>query len=545
MQLSAQVILEGNLLTDDRVPVSNTRIGVAGGPADVTDSKGQFKIRLPLDFIEGERVLLFVSKEKWVINHPLDGEWNLPNIKYQEVQTIDIIIVPFGSKALWSHERIEKHIALLSEEITKLKKDDQKPSPLDFSFYLDVWATKYGFTPQEVKSSFDDWAAQVEDTNDYRTIGLKAFYEKNLLAAAFNFEKAALQGEKRLKELYEINRKETLATYENWKDAGNAYYNMYQFHEALTKYLKADSLIYKDRFPKEWAEIKHLIGTTKWSIGNKMARNQKYLNEAIEAFELSLQVRTRENLPLEWAGTHNNLGNVYYALSLRTSGHEKLQLLKKAFEEYSKTAEVYTIEYIDGFLYPGVQNNLGVVLTDIGRQTDGEESTKFFVKALLAFNNGLRVSGIKNWDLREIWATTQINLANTYSELARRTRGDESKNFLNRALSADSLALQVFSCELFPYEWSQVQNNLGSIFTELGVRTIGQESLLYLKNAVDAFTLALQILNSKNYPRVWATTQKNLGGTFKELASKTVGEESERFLLESYEAYELAKKVLE
>jgi hypothetical protein len=55
-------------------------------------------------------VILVVDKNNGVINHPLDGEWNLPNIKLQHVQYTKVIIVPFGSKALWTHGRIEKHI---------------------------------------------------------------------------------------------------------------------------------------------------------------------------------------------------------------------------------------------------------------------------------------------------------------------------------------------------------------------------------------------------------------------------------------------------
>jgi hypothetical protein len=34
------------------------------------------------------------------------------------------------------------------------------------------------------------------------------------------------------------------------------------------------------------------------------------LGQAVEAFKLALQVRTREQLPQDWAMTQNNLGNV-------------------------------------------------------------------------------------------------------------------------------------------------------------------------------------------------------------------------------------------
>ena len=80
---------------------------------------------------------------------------------------------------------------MLSDEIAKLKKEGDQPKPIDFSYYLSEWADKYGVTPEQVKAAFDQWAKAVENSEDYRTLGLRAFYQKNFAAAAENFEKAA------------------------------------------------------------------------------------------------------------------------------------------------------------------------------------------------------------------------------------------------------------------------------------------------------------------------------------------------------------------
>ena len=58
---NAQIVLNGNVEDDAGKPVLNTKIGVAAGPSDITDSKGQFSIKLSRDFIEGERVIISVS----------------------------------------------------------------------------------------------------------------------------------------------------------------------------------------------------------------------------------------------------------------------------------------------------------------------------------------------------------------------------------------------------------------------------------------------------------------------------------------------------
>src|SRR5262249_43615386 len=126
-----QINLLGVLKTDAGAPVSDTPISVAGGQAMRTDPRGEFKIILSSDFKEGERVIIKVGKPNWVINSPLDGEWNLPNLQLQNLQPLNVIIVPKGSKALWTHARIEKYVAKLSDEIAKLRKEADKPLPVN------------------------------------------------------------------------------------------------------------------------------------------------------------------------------------------------------------------------------------------------------------------------------------------------------------------------------------------------------------------------------------------------------------------------------
>ena len=100
------------------------------------------------------------------------------------------------------------------------------------------------------------WAADVKDSTDYRTLGLREFYLKNFPRAAEYFTGAALQGETGRKPLKEQLRQEDLSTFENRKDAGNSLSAAYKFREAL-------------------------------------------------------EVRTLEHLPVGWAQTQNNLAQLY------------------------------------------------------------------------------------------------------------------------------------------------------------------------------------------------------------------------------------------
>ena len=51
-----------------------------------------------------------------------------------------------------------------------------------------------------------------------------------------------------------------------------------------------------------------------------LRENLERLEEAIAAYREALKDRTRERLPLEWAGTQNNLGNALAILGARKTG---------------------------------------------------------------------------------------------------------------------------------------------------------------------------------------------------------------------------------
>ena len=304
--LSAQnVKLKGTLVTDANKPVPNTRMSIAGGPSETTDFNGKFQFRLSDDFIEGERVIISVIKEGWVINYPLDGVWNLPNIKYEDVHTTKVIIVPLGSMALWTHGRIEKHIAELSDELAKIFKTSKDPQPMDFSYYLKEWATKYGFTPNQVKTQFDQWAETVKNSTNFRTLGLRAFYLKNFVEAAKNFQKAALQGEEQIKNQEQELRQKKRYTYKNWKDAGSALYTAYKFRKALEKFQRAETIIKRETFPLLWAEIQILIGNTETELGIRVKGNELnfFLTSAIKSYHRGLEVYSLKDFPQQWAIT--------------------------------------------------------------------------------------------------------------------------------------------------------------------------------------------------------------------------------------------------
>ncbi|MGD2086479.1 MAG: toll/interleukin-1 receptor domain-containing protein [Candidatus Aminicenantes bacterium] len=265
---------------------------------------------------------------------------------------VKVVIVPYGSTKPLDHASIEKQIAQLSDEVAKMRKESSQPKSVDFSFYLKEWADQYGFTPDQVKTQFDQWAEEVKDSDNFRTLGLRAFYLKNFTRAAEIFTRAALQGEQR-------RMQEDLATFENWKMAGNSYYAGYKFREALETYRKAEKIATFEKYPRQWGEIRILLGNTLSELGRRVKgdESKSLLSSAVSSYRQALKLYTRHDAPRDWARTQNNLGNALSQQGIRTGGQEGADLLAQAVQAYQKALEIRTFEYLPTD-WAQTQNNL-------------------------------------------------------------------------------------------------------------------------------------------------------------------------------------------
>ena len=86
----------------------------------------------------------------------------------------------------------------------------------------------------------------------------------------------------------------------------------------------------RDQFPLEWARTQNNLGVALTTLGTRESGTEK-LEQAIEAFRLALLEFTRERAPLNWAMTQSALGIALTTLGTRESGTEKLEQAIEAF----------------------------------------------------------------------------------------------------------------------------------------------------------------------------------------------------------------------
>jgi tetratricopeptide (TPR) repeat protein len=71
----------------------------------------------------------------------------------------------------------------------------------------------------------------------------------------------------------------------------------------------------------------------------------RLLTDAVGAYRGALQVRTREQLPQDWAATQVNLGAALFALAVRAEGEPKARFFAEALQAYRQALEVFSWEH--------------------------------------------------------------------------------------------------------------------------------------------------------------------------------------------------------
>jgi len=137
----------------------------------------------------------------------------------------------------------------------------------------------------------------------------------------------------------------------------------------------------REEFPVEWAMTQNNLGTADLDLPG--GDHEENLRQAITCYEAALQVRTREEFPVEWAATQNNLGNVYGILP----GGDHEENLRQAITCYEAALQVRTREAfpVD---WAVTQNNLGTAYKDLpgdDRQANLERAIACYEAAIIIF----------------------------------------------------------------------------------------------------------------------------------------------------------------
>jgi len=225
---------------------------------------------------------------------------------------------------------------------------------------------------------------------------------------------------------------------------------------------------------------------------------QQDLQAAIAAYEKiigsgpwNLNIQTD---PLIWTA-YLNRASVLATLSITAQSKEAIDYLRQVIMAYENTLQIQPRTELP--LYWAVQNNLVNALCELSARVECEEGNELLMKALEVNMDTLQDN--TRSELPQQWAMTQNCLGYALCNLGIRIEGDKGNKLLREAVERHQAALQFHKRTNFFKEWATTQNNLGVALCELGIRLRDNEGMRNLKDALTCFDNALLFYNETHY----------------------------------------------
>ena len=276
---------------------------------------------------------------------------------------------------------------------------------------------------------------------------------------------------------------------------------------ALDRYRALLVLRPREEVPLDWAMTQNNLGIVLARLGEREHGTAR-IEEAVTVYRAALEEWTRERAPLDWAMAQNNLGNALKAIGARETGTARLE---EAITAYRAALEERTRERVP-LDWAMTQSNLGNALAMLGEREDGTARLEEAIAAYrLALEERTRERGLRKW------AMTEMSLGTALETLGERENGTAR---LEEAVKAYRAALDGLTRERVPLDWGMVQHNLGNALEALGERESGTARL---EEAVATYRAALGERTRERVPFDWAVTQNALGTALQALGERESG----------------------
>jgi len=213
--------------------------------------------------------------------------------------------------------------------------------------------------------------------------------------------------------------------------------------------------------------------------------NTNILESAREAFESILTERLREEAPLEWAKSHNSLGNILAAL-----GQQRMDvgLFEKAITSFNSALEEFSQENTPSD-WAAAQYNLGTATQALGRQLS---DSKLLKTSIDAYTDALLVWTREGMPLE--WATTMYQLGASFHTFGKLLKGNRT---FQKSVVAFKNALAGFDADNHALELAATHNSRGAVLHNLAE---SEDNAERLEEAIRSYETALTVCMEQQLP---------------------------------------------
>jgi tetratricopeptide (TPR) repeat protein len=299
----------------------------------------------------------------------------------------------------------------------------------------------------------------------------------------------------------------------------------------------------KAALPQDWAWTQNGLGLALWDEGTRSGGGDKataLLGESVQAFKSALEVRTKADLPQDWAQTEMNLGIALMAEGNLVAGSKAMDFFDQAVQAYQNALQIYNKADLPlGWAW--TEQDLGVALVEEGDRAGGDKAMDLIDQGVQAFKHALEIE--TKTDLPQDWARTESNLGYALRDEAERATGDKAIALLDQAVQAVRGSLEVFTKADLPQDWARAQMNLGSALLREGERSSGDKATTLFDQAAQAFRGALEVYTKADLPHDWAGTEQNLGVALVDEGQLSAGDKAVALLDQAVQQYQNALEV--
>jgi tetratricopeptide (TPR) repeat protein len=261
--------------------------------------------------------------------------------------------------------------------------------------------------------------------------------------------------------------------------------------------LNREALVIRTRasVPDEWAVSQNNLGTALARLGH-VSGERKYFNDAIKAFQASLEERSPQKSLVRWTGTQINIASVFSELGRQAGNIANIEEANFIYDLII-TAE---LREADARLWAMAQNNRGLVLLTLSSRQIGES---YLQQALDAFTEALEVITLDESPID--WANTKSNFGVALLEL-----GDRRNNPAPYEAAAGHFkdALKVFDKRRSPGSWAIIQGHMGLALSLVGS---SNDDATLLRRAIVALNASLTVIDKARDLVGWRKAKRNLG----------------------------------
>lgn len=206
---------------------------------------------------------------------------------------------------------------------------------------------------------------------------------------------------------------------------------------------------------------------------------------ARETLQALLTDELREQSPLDWAETHNSLGNILAALGQNL---RDVDLYNQSIASFTSALEVLSQE--DSPLeWAATQANLGTAQQALGRQ---ESDSKLMSNSVDAYTAALLVYSRK--ETPEEWSVVMFQLGAAFHTYGSLLKGNRN---LQKSVVAYKNALAELDADLYALELAATHNNRGTVLHHLGE---SEENADRIEEAIRAYETALTVSMEQQLP---------------------------------------------